>query len=79
MVLVMVTRTMTMTMTMIMTTKPTTTKTTKTIPSDILPTTFRPDLVLIKRSETKIKFLELTCSFEKYIETANIKKKENKY
>ena len=43
-----------------------------TIPPDILPTACRPDLVIINRSEKKIELLELTCSFEKNIESANI-------
>ena len=45
-----------------------------TIPPDILATSFRPDLVLINRNQKKIELLELTCSFEKNIETAHIRK-----
>ena len=45
-----------------------------TIPPDILTTSFRPDLVLIKRKEKKIKLLELMCSFEKNIEMAHFRK-----
>ena len=45
-----------------------------TIPPDILPTACRPDLVIINRIEKKIELLELTCSFEKNIESANILK-----
>lgn len=45
-----------------------------TIPPDILTTSFRPDLVLINRNQKKIELLELTCSFEKNIEAAHIRK-----
>ena len=45
-----------------------------TIPPDILTTSFRPDLVLIRRNEKKIELLELTCSFEKNIESAHLRK-----
>ena len=48
-----------------------------TIPPDILPTGLRPDLVIINRAERKITLLELTCSFECNIETANIRKTKN--
>ena len=45
-----------------------------TIPPDILTTRFTPDLVIINRSQKKIELLELTCSFEKNIESAHIRK-----
>ena len=45
-----------------------------TIPPDILVTSLRPDMVLINRTEKKIELLELTCSFEKNIEEAYIRK-----
>ena len=47
-----------------------------TIPPDILPRTSRPDLVLIRRKEKQIFVLELTCSFERNIDSANARKKE---
>ena len=37
-------------------------------------TIFRADLVLINRNQKEIELLELTCSFEKNIETAHIRK-----
>ena len=46
-----------------------------TIPADILTTSQRPDLVLINRTEKKIALLELTISFEKNLESANLKKR----
>ena len=45
-----------------------------TIPSDILTTSFRPDLVILNRSQKTIELLELTCSFEKNIEMAHLRK-----
>ena len=45
-----------------------------TIPPDVLVTTSRPDLVLLNRSERKIYLMELTCSFERNIEAANLRK-----
>ena len=45
-----------------------------TIPPDILCTLQRPDLTLIDRSKKKITILELTCSFERNINSANIRK-----
>ena len=45
-----------------------------TIPPDILVTSLRPDLVLIDRTHKKIELLELTCSFEKNIEEAYLRK-----
>ena len=45
-----------------------------TIPPDILVTSLRPDIALINREEKKIELLELTCSFEKNIEEAYIRK-----
>ena len=45
-----------------------------TIPPDILATNFRPDIVLINRNQRQIELLELTCSFEKNIDSAHIRK-----
>ena len=45
-----------------------------TIPPDITLTTSRPDLVIIDKKARKIDILELTCSYEKNIESANTKK-----
>ena len=45
-----------------------------TIPPDILTTSFRPDLVILNRSKKEIELLELTCSFEKNIEMAHLRK-----
>ena len=45
-----------------------------TIPPDILVTNLRPDLVLLNRDEKKICLLELTCSFERNAEAANLRK-----
>ena len=45
-----------------------------TIPPDVLVTTSRLDLVLLNRSERKIYLMELTCSFERNIEAANLRK-----
>ena len=45
-----------------------------TIPPDILSTSFRPDLVIINRNQKRIELLELTCSFEKNIESAHLRK-----
>ena len=45
-----------------------------TIPADIIQTLQRPDIVLINRLEKSITLMELTVSFEKNIESANIKK-----
>ena len=45
-----------------------------TIPPDILVTQSRPDLVLLNRDEKKICLLELTCSFERNAEAANLRK-----
>ena len=45
-----------------------------TIPADIIQTLQRPDIVLINRVEKSITLMELTVSFEKNIESANIKK-----
>ena len=40
----------------------------------ILPTTSRPDLVILNRLYKKIYLLELTCCFEKNIKSANTRK-----
>ena len=45
-----------------------------TIPPDILLTTSRPDLVILNREDKKIFLLELTCSFESNVDSANITK-----
>ena len=45
-----------------------------TIPPDILVTLSRPDLVIINRSIKSVYVLELTCSFERNILAANIRK-----
>ena len=45
-----------------------------TIPPDILTTSSRPDIVILDRKAKKIELLELTCSFEKNGEKANILK-----
>ena len=42
-----------------------------TIPPDIILTSSRPDLILINRTEKRIDVLELSCSFEKNIESAH--------
>ena len=49
-----------------------------TIPSDILTTSTRPDIVIINRHTKQIDLLELTVSFEKNIEKAS-KIKEKRY
>ena len=43
-----------------------------TIPADILATSQRPDIVIIKRKEKKISIFELSISFERNIDSANI-------
>ena len=45
-----------------------------TLPPDIITTTQRPDIVLINRQEKKIALFELTVSFEKNAEAANLRK-----
>ena len=45
-----------------------------TIPADILTTSQRPDIILINRKDRKISILELTISFEKNINSANLRK-----
>ena len=45
-----------------------------TIPPDILVTQLRPDLVILNRQEKIISLLELTCSFERNSEAANLRK-----
>ena len=45
-----------------------------TIPADILTTLERPDIVIIIRSEKKIVLFELTVSFEKNADAANLRK-----
>ena len=48
-----------------------------TIPADILCTSQRPDIVIIDRKKRHIELLELTCSFETNIESANLRKTKN--
>ena len=50
-----------------------------TIPPDILSTSFRPDLVILNRNQKTIELLELTCSFEKNIEMAHLRKAKKYY
>ena len=45
-----------------------------TIPPDVLVTSERPDLVFLDRSKKAIDIFELTCSFEKNIDSAYIRK-----
>ena len=45
-----------------------------TIPADIVTTGQRPDIVMINKAEKKITLFELTVSFEKNIESANLRK-----
>ena len=45
-----------------------------TIPPDVLVTQSRPDLVILNRHEKTICLLELTCSFERNAEAANLRK-----
>ena len=45
-----------------------------TIPPDVLVTQSRPDLVLLDRNAKTIYLMELTCSFEKNFEAANLRK-----
>ena len=46
----------------------------RTIPPDIVVTQLRPDVVILNRQEKIIALLELTCSFEKNAEAANLRK-----
>ena len=46
-----------------------------TIPPDVLCTLLRPDMIFLDRKLKKIIMLELTCSFERNIDAANIRKK----
>ena len=48
-----------------------------TIPADILCTSQRPDIVIIDRKKRHIELLELTCSIETNIESANLRKTKN--
>ena len=45
-----------------------------TIPPDVVSTQLKPDLVLLNRQEKKIFVMELTCSFERNITAANLRK-----
>jgi hypothetical protein len=45
-----------------------------TIPPDVLVTQSRPDLVLLDRDSKTIYLMELTCSFERNFEAANLRK-----
>ena len=46
-----------------------------TIPADIVVTGERPDLIIVNRNLKKIYLVELTCSFETNVDSANVKKK----
>ena len=48
-----------------------------TIPADIVATNLRPDIVIVNRPEKSIEIMELTCSFEKNINSANLRKTTN--
>ena len=48
-----------------------------TIPPDILVTSERPDLVFLDRSKKAIHIYELTCRFEKNIDSAYLRKNGN--
>ena len=48
-----------------------------TIPADIVATSLRPDIVIVNRQEKLIELMELTCSFEKNIDAANLRKHTN--
>ena len=48
-----------------------------TIPVDIVANSLRPDIVIVNKQEKCIEFMELTCSFEKNIEVANLRKYTN--
>ena len=48
-----------------------------TIPPDVVSTQLKPDLVLLNRQEKKIFVMELTCSFERNITAANLRKTTN--
>ena len=43
----------------------------KTVPPNILPTAERTDVVIVKQTSKEITILELTCSYETNIESAN--------
>jgi hypothetical protein len=45
-----------------------------TLPADIITTSQRPDIVLINRKDKRIALLELTVSFKKNIDSANLRK-----
>ena len=45
-----------------------------TLPSDVITTSQRPDIVILNRAEKKIILFELTVSFEKNVEAANLRK-----
>ena len=46
-----------------------------TILDDVLPTLERPDIVILNRTDKKITLFELTVSFEKNADAANLRKK----
>ena len=45
-----------------------------TLPPDVIVTSQRPDIVILNRAEKKIVLFELTVSFEKNAESANLRK-----
>ena len=49
----------------------------RTIPVDIVATSVRPDIVIVNRTEKFIELMELTYSFEKNIDSANLRKSTN--
>ena len=48
-----------------------------TILVDIVATSLRPDIVIVNKQEKFIELMELTCSFEKNIDAANLRKYTN--
>ena len=48
-----------------------------TIPADIVPKSLRPDVVVVNRKEKSIELRELTCSFDKNINSANLRQQTN--
>ena len=48
-----------------------------TIPADIVATSLGRDFVIVNRSEKSIEIIELNCSFEKNIDSANLRKSTN--
>ena len=48
-----------------------------TIPADFVATSLRPDNVIVNRPDESIEIMELACSFEKNIDSANLRKSNN--